>query len=215
MPLIIDYSSFINSDVSWFPEDTPAPVQPYLYKSIAENITDLSSDDRTIIFANLPAGMTVLNAPATTAPYDSVFLDINGYDDYILLKNNSDGSWEAGENSFKAAYTSGGYWAFGEPNGGSPGCILTGFGDADTDISTIQWYGIDEIDNGNSTPSPFNTIFVTGYSWNETIPNEIMTSYDVISPSGIQIRATGAVGSTFNDIPSALRNLYVLFSTPV
>lgn len=213
MPLVIDYNSFINPYESWAGDNVEAPSQPYLYKPIA---TNLSSDDRTVIFSNLPAGMQVLNPPQTTAPYDSVFLDINGYEDYILLKTELDGYW-AGE-GFLAAYTSEGYWAFGEPNGQSPGCILTGAGNIDTDIADIQWYPISPSDNGNVAPSPFNnTIFSIGngdYSWNETIPNEIIASYDVVSTSGIQIRATGAGGTPFNDIPSALRNLCVLFSVP-
>jgi hypothetical protein len=214
MPLIIDYSSFINSDSFWLGDDTNAPDQPYLYKSIAENITNLSSDDRTIIFANLPAGMTVLNPPETTAPYDSVFFDLTVADDYILLKNNFDGSWEAINENYEAAYTSSGYWGFGERT--LPGnCILTGSGNASADIASIQWHAINASDDGKPAPSPFSGELVEGVLWTETIPNEIMTSYDVISPSGIQIRSTGAVGSTFNDIPRALRNLYVLFSTPV
>lgn len=209
MPLIIDYNSFLNPSETWAGDNTDPPNQPYLYKPIAIN---LSSDDRTVIFSNLPAGMQVLNPPQTTAPYDSVFIDIEGYGDYVLLKNELNGSW-AGD-GFLAAYTSGGYWALGEPSGGSPGCILTGEGSSDTEIADIQWYGIDPSDDGNATPSPFNTTFATGYSWNETIPNEILASYDVISSSEIQIRATGAGGTPFNDIQSTLRNLCVLFSTP-
>jgi hypothetical protein len=218
MPLIIDYSSFLNPSEIWAGDNIDPPNQPYLYKPIA---TGISSDDRTIIFSNLPAGMEVLNAPQTTAPYDSVFFDIEGggYLDYILLKDNFDGSWAAltldlEASTLSAAYTSGGYWAFGDPDGGSPGCILTGAGNINTSIADISWYGIDPSDDDNPAPSPFNTVFAVGYSWNETIPNEIMTSYDVISPSGIQIRATGAGGTPFNDIQSALRNLCVLFSVP-
>jgi hypothetical protein len=211
MPLIIDYTSFTNPDSSWLGDDMNAPSQPYLYKSIAENIANLSSDDRTIIFSNLPIGMTVLNAPATTAPYDSVFFDMTDYDDHILLKNNFDGSWESTTENYEAAYTSSGYWGFGERNGN---CLLTGFGNASADIASIQWHEINASDGGKPAPSPFSGELFDGVSWNETIPNEIMTSYDVINTSGIQIRATGAGGSTFNDIPSVLRNLYVLFSTP-
>lgn len=218
MPLVIDYNSFINPYESWAGDNVEAPSQPYLYKPIA---TNLSSDDRTVIFSNLPAGMQVLNPPQTTAPYDSVFFDIEGqgYEDYVLLQNESGGYWSAltlnsEPSTLAAAYTSGGYWAFGDPGGGSPGCILTGAGNIDANMADIQWNTIDPSDDGNPTPSPFNTFFATGFSWNETIPNEIIASYDVVSTSGIQIRATGAGGTPFNDIPSALRNLCVLFSVP-
>ena len=212
MPLIIDYNSFLNPSETWAGGNIDPPNQPYLYQPIA---TNLSSDDRTVIFSNLPAGMEILNAPQTTAPYDSVFFDIEGFNDYILMKNMGS-SWGSLEDELAAAYTSGGYWAFGATSDFSPniGCILTGSGNADTDIADITWIEIDPGSQGNLTPNPFNTFFNTGYSWNQTIPNEIMTSYNVISPSGIEIQATDVEGTPFNDIPSALRNLYVLFSVP-
>ena len=210
MPLTIDYNSFINPTVDWFGDAIDPPIQPYLYQPITENITDLSLDDRTIIFSNLPAGFTVVNAPATTAPYDSVFIDTDYTADYIFLKSGI-GMW-TGE-LFTAAYTSGGYWAIGVPYYSSPGVILTGSGDYDTDIKNITWVSISEADNGNTPPEPFALgIFQSGFSWSGTLINEIMTSYDVISPSGIQIRSTGVEGSGFNDIPRVLRNLHVLFS---
>ena len=212
MPLIIDYSSFINPYSSWLGDSANPPSQPYLYKSIRENITNLSSNDRTIIFSNMPDNITVVDASATTAPYDSVFFDMANEDDRILLKNNFDGSWESTTENYEAAYTSSGSWGFGVQNSN---CILTGFGNASADIASIQWLQINASDVGKPCPSPFSgNMSYSSSLWNETIPNEIMTSYDVISPSGIQIRATGAGGSTFNDIPRALRNLYVLFSTP-
>lgn len=208
MSLTIDFD-FISYG-SWNGGASP-PDQPYLYSPMATDVAGLK--DGVIIFSNMPNGMSILNAPDTTSPYDSVYFDINGYDDSILLKNNN-GFWSWPDNStLGASYTSGGYWAYGSTIG-SPGVILTGSGDANTHIADIQWVGIDEAHNYTSAPAPFGVDFVLGFSWNATLPNEIMTSYDVISPNSIQIRPTGAGGSGFNDIPRVLRNLYVVFSQP-
>lgn len=117
--------------------------QPYQYSGIKSAISDLDADDRTIIFTNLPSGLKVA-ATLSTEPFDSVFIDIAQYEDYILMKQLNDQWLSSGAyTGFAAAYTSGGFWAAGDIGGNSPGVILTGAGSENSSILDISFNGID------------------------------------------------------------------------
>lgn len=69
-----------------------------------------------------------------------------------------------------AAYTSGGYWAFGATGIYSPGVILTGSGNTYSNITDIVWVGLDPNDYGNTPPAPFDgSCFASSpYNWSQT-----------------------------------------------
>ncbi len=194
------------------------PAQPYLYSLITADF-QLVDGDTYITFSNLDAGMSVTGAPSTTEPFDSIYFN-NTYANEVLIKTGSYLSYLpvwANESyvlygdvyvSFAAAYTSGGYWAYGEVNGSSPGVILTGAGNANTAITDIQWQAIDISDNGVTAPAPFDASSFNGsdgYIWTSTIANEIYSNYQVINSNTIKVT------TDFSSLDSALRNLYVRF----
>jgi hypothetical protein len=148
MPIIISYDDFITQT-----GDMPSGAsQPYQYSGIASNITGLEASDRTIIFTDLPSGLRV-SLTQSTEPFDSVFIDIESYNDFILMSGISSGIWEAtGNNIFQARYvSSAGFWALGATGNNSPGCILTGVGSATSSILDITFEGI------NFQETTFNT----------------------------------------------------------
>lgn len=140
MPITIEYSQFVN------PTGTYAnnPEQPYNY-SIISTVSDLYDNDRTIIFSGIPSGLIVAANPTTTQPFDSVYIDITEYNDYVLVSGGDNNRWSStGAESFLAAYTSGGFWAIGNDNNDLPvGIILTGLsGDANSSILDIEFTGV-------------------------------------------------------------------------
>lgn len=138
MSITIDYAQF-GTQTGDFPT---APAQPYQYSSIYNGITDLATDDRVIIFSGLPSGLRIASNPTTTQPYDSVYMDIQSYNDYLFMSGVGNNQWSDG--SVVAAYTSGGFWAIGDVSGNSPGCILTGLsGSASSSILDIEFTGIE------------------------------------------------------------------------
>ena len=148
MPITISYDNFITQTGNM----PSGASQPYQYSGIASDITNLEASDRTIIFTNLPSGLRVVQAQSTE-PFDSVFIDIESYNDFILMSGISSGIWEAtGNNIFQARYIpSAGFWCLGATGNNSPGCILTGVGSATSSILDITFEGI------NFQETTFNT----------------------------------------------------------
>lgn len=139
MPITISYNDFITQTGNM----PSGASQPYQYSGIKSAVSDLDADDRTIIFTNLPNGLRVVPT-LSTEPFDSVFVDIAQYNDYILMKQLND-QWvsDVEFSGFVAAYTSGGFWTAGDINGNSPGAILTGAGNENSSILDISFNGID------------------------------------------------------------------------
>lgn len=171
MSITIDYAQF-GTQTGDFPT---APAQPYQYSNIYNGITDLATDDRVIIFSGLPSGLRIASNPTTTQPYDSVFMDIGGAPDYILMNNTGSNTWQGAEDSnFICAYTSGGFWAAGEIT--NPiGVILTGLsGNANSSILDIEFTGLQEIsvafDNGDFGPS-YDMQRTASYTFNVAAPS--------------------------------------------
>jgi len=149
MPITISYDYFITQTGNM----PSGASQPYQYSGIASNITDLEASDRTIIFTDLPSGLRVIQAQSTE-PFDSVFIDIESFNDYILMSGISSGVWGATgvESYFQARYIpSAGFWGLGATGNNSPGCILTGVGSATSSILDITFEGI------NFQETTFNT----------------------------------------------------------
>lgn len=196
----INYSNFSTATGAW----QTNPSQPYLYSLIDTDVL-VSESESYITFNNLPAGMTVAAAPTTTEPFDSVYFDSDYASPYLLYKSTNN-RW-TGEFDLMAAYTSGGYWAFGATGDYSPGVIFTGSGNANSVITDIVWessYGA-----AGTPPAPFNNSnFGSLHSWNETIANEIYSSYQVINSNTIK------VSTNFESLDTSLRKLYVKFNKP-
>lgn len=197
----INYSNFSTATGAW----QTNPSQPYLYSLIDTDVL-VSESESYITFNNLPAGMTVAAAPTTTAPFDSVYFN-NDYAN-LLLQSGANNRWTGNVGALlMAAYTSGGYWAFGASGAVSPGVIFTGSGNANSVITDIVWessYGA-----AGTPPVPFNNSSFGGlYSWNETIANEIYSSYQVINSNTIK------VSTNFESLDTSLRKLYVKFNKP-
>ena len=139
MPITIDYNQFqtIAENLAIFPQ------QPVDYSPLINGVNDLYDNDRIIIFSGLPNGLQINNPPATSQPFDSVFIDVVQWDDYAYLSG-ANNTWSNGLSNIYAAYTSGGFWALGEIGGNAPGIFLTGLsGDADSSILDIEFTGVD------------------------------------------------------------------------
>jgi len=152
MPRYINYAAFINTGN--FPI---APIQPYEYVPIYNGINDLLISDRTIIFTGLPNGLMINNPEGNTAPFDQVFLDLNGVDDFITLSGNGN-NWSGASlpdtTDIQCSYTSGGFWAMGWNTREGPLYIInTGSGNADSSILDIQFV---EPESALIEPTTFN-----------------------------------------------------------
>jgi hypothetical protein len=148
MPITISYNDFITQTGNM----PSGASQPYQYSGIASSISNLESDDRTIVFTNLPNGLRVVPA-LSTEPFDSIFVDIETYNDYVLMSGGGNNTWADSEQSyFQARYvSSAGFWALGATGNNSPGCILTGAGSGTSSILDISFEGI------NFQETTFNT----------------------------------------------------------
>lgn len=138
MPITINYNNFINPVSDLIPEVT----QPHQYKSIYTGVTNLRSDDPIIIFTNLPNGTRILDDPATTEPYDSIFMDFESMNDYVLMNDYGGNYWQADGGTFVASYTSGGFWAIGDATAtvqAEPFVFATGAGNAESSILDISF----------------------------------------------------------------------------
>lgn len=147
MPITIDYNNFINPISNLI----SGVEQPHQYKSIYTGISNLRLDDPTIIFTNLPSGTRILDDPATTEPYDSVFMDFESMNDYVLLNYSIEGDseyWSADGGAFVASYTSGGFWAIGDATTNlqpQPFVFTTGAGNANSSVLDIEFQPISSL----------------------------------------------------------------------
>lgn len=162
MPITISYNNFITPTGSM----SIATGIPGSFSPIYSGINNLDADDRTIIFSNLPSGLRVISAQNTTPPFDSVYIDIVQYDDYAYVSGGASlWSGVGGGSNLLAAYTSGGFWALGNPEYGSPGVILTGSGDENSSILDIAFEGINLQETTFDTPdsNPINLLKARSY----------------------------------------------------
>jgi hypothetical protein len=195
MPITINYNDFL-TPTGQFPT---TPNQPYQYSGIYDNITNLATDDRVIVFSGIPNGLRIASNPSTTQPFDSVFMDIESYDDYVLLSGISvfENVWQGdslyGSAGLSCGYTQGGFWAF--VNTDLNEAILTGSGNASSSILDIAFQAINfsettygdfpppEIELSKATKTLFNggsgafpnVIFnqLENYSWYGTHVSQI------------------------------------------
>lgn len=212
----ISYNDFVIPTGDW----DIAPTQPYEYKNVLSSQVTLSDGDTYITFTNLPVGMTVGGPPATTEPFDSIIFssDFNLTDILIKTGDLSLGTIWANENyvlygdiqvTSMAAYTSGGYWAYGGPNGAiSPNVFFTGAGNADTLPTDIAWTPIESTDDGLAVPFPFNTTCVYGLYTTvyPPVPNEIYSNYQVINSNTIKVLNLDSLITE--------KKLYIVFNAP-
>jgi hypothetical protein len=97
------------------------------------------------------------NPEGNTAPFDQVFLDLNGADDFITLSGNGN-NWSGASlpdtTDVQCSYTSGGFWAMGWNTREGPLLIInTGSGNADSSILDIQFV---EPESALIEPTTFN-----------------------------------------------------------
>lgn len=202
MPITISYNDFLTS-TGQFPT---SPSQPYQYSGIYNNITDLATEDRVIVFSGIPNGLRIASNPSTTQPFDSVFMDIESYNDYVLMSGtfiDSNLAWQGvdSESDLLCGYTEGGFWAFVNKDTLNPEAILTGLGSAGSSILDITFESINfaqvsytepissEIELSRATKSTFsngsssfpNVTFnqLEDYSWYGTHVTQISTSDDL------------------------------------
>lgn len=162
MPITISYDNFITQTGSMSTQvSTPGSFSP-----IASNITDLDASDRTITFTNLPNGLKVALTQDTPTPFDSIYVDLNGYDDYILMSGN-DNNWEAtvGQSLGSTAkyMPDAGFWGLGgflTP----PGLSCTGIGGSGDSILDITFETINfqETTYTANDADPFSLILERG-----------------------------------------------------
>lgn len=136
MPITINYDNFITPTGSMSTGiDTPGSFSP-----IASNITNLDASDRTITFTNLPNGLKVTSTQDTPTPFDSIYVDFDGYTDYVLMSG--DGNLWGQTGSFLAKYMSdAGFWGIGGSQT-SPGLSCTGAGGSEDSIVDITFQTI-------------------------------------------------------------------------
>lgn len=205
----ISYNNFTDTG-SW----NTTPAQPYNYYNLLSSPVTLPNGDTYITFIDLPVGMTVAGPPATTEPFDSViFISDYGVEYLFKIETTSYGTIWVDANypifSTMAAYTSGGYWAYGNPDGNSPGVLFTGAGNADTPINDVPFTFIDPAHFGSGAPAPFQlSNFVSDqiYGFGGCIPNEIYSNYQVIDSDTIKILNLDTIAPD--------KKLYVLFNAP-
>ena len=223
MPITISYNDFITQT-----GDMPSGAsQPYQYSGIASNITGLDASDRTIIFTNLPSGLRVVPS-LSTEPFDSIFVDIESYNDYILMSGGGNNTWAATDlATFQARYiSSAGFWGLGATGNNSPGCILTGAGSGTSSILDVSFEGINfqettfnktDVDMGNlylergrkyvfdSSLGDFNSpVYFNQTSNNSWYPIEV----EYLNGSGGGANSLIISGTSYSGVSSSVTILY-------
>jgi hypothetical protein len=159
----IDYSQFQTATGYWSGSNISAPDYLRDYQIISQ-ITDLDSSNPIITFtfnqiegddnynfemSQVSNKLKVVSMAALETPFDTSYVDISDYNDYIVIKNNS-GVWnDKNASTFTVAYTSGGFWAMGPTGYESPGVMFraypTGIGDYSYDsIFYLGWSPINQ-----------------------------------------------------------------------
>jgi hypothetical protein len=163
----LDYINFITPTGQWFGGSDVAPSHYGEYKPIATDIAGVERPSGIITFDNLPANLKIVSGSGLNLPFDRVYVDIDGYNDYVMLDSNGDGNYSAsGNDTFIASYTSGGFWLMGDGSGNSPGVIFVASGSAPTntaDILNLNWQNLSSSDflfSSNSLDLNSNTAIV-------------------------------------------------------
>ncbi len=144
----LDYNNFETPTGDWSGSAYAAPTHYGQYKTLFAEIAGVERPNGTITFDNLPANLKIVSGAALDLPFDRVFVDIDGYEDYVLLHSTGNGRYieqSGGGTGFMAAYTSGGFWLLGDDNTDPPGVILMANGPAPTgaaDILDLNWESI-------------------------------------------------------------------------
>jgi len=149
----LNYDNFETPTGQWFGSASAAPTHYGEYKALFTDLAGVERPNGIITFDNLPANLKIVSGSGLNLPFDRVYVDIDGYNDYVMLDSNGDGSYSSdgngGEGAFLASYTSGGFWLMGDSQGNSPGVIFVASGSAPTntaDILNLNWQSISSTD---------------------------------------------------------------------
>ncbi len=139
----LDYANIETPTGDWSGSASLPPTHYGEYKAIYSSVTGVEKPNGIITFDNLPANLKIVSGSTLNLPFDRVYVDIDGYSDYVLMYSTGAGNYvESGINGFMAAYTSGGFWLLGDNDTDSPGVILMAQGSAPTsaaDILSLDW----------------------------------------------------------------------------
>jgi len=161
MPITIDYSQF-TTQTGNFPI---TPSQPYQYSGIYSGVNNLEKNNPIITFTNLPNGLRVATPESATSPFDTVFMDFDGINDYVLLSGGSTWYGTVEGNYIECAYTSGGFWAIAELIDTDLFVINTGAGNANSSILDIEFQEPNFESVSFTTPTNANIILKRGGSY--------------------------------------------------
>jgi hypothetical protein len=150
----LDYTNFETPTGDWLGTASVAPTHYGQYKPLFTDLAGVERPNGIITFDNLPANLKIVSGSGLNLPFNRVFIDIDGYNDYVMLDSNGDGNYsETGANGFMASYTNGGFWLLGDDNGDPPGVIFMATGSAPTgtaDILNLNWISIASSDFNSS-----------------------------------------------------------------
>jgi len=183
----LNYDNFETPTGQWSGSASAAPTHYGQYKTLFYEITGVERPNGTITFDNLPANLQIVSSSVLDLPFDRVYVDIDGYTDYVMLDSDGDGNYSStGDTTgFMASYTSGGFWLMGDSQGNSPGVIFMANGPAPTgtaDILNLDWERIAASNFPTMTEPELNGFFdMTGNSaivyYTEGIPSQFSGFY--------------------------------------
>ena len=163
----LDYFTFETPTGQWSGSASGAPTHYGQYKPLFTDLAGVERPNGIITFDNLPANLKIVSSSGLNLPFNRVYVDIDGYVDYVMLDSNGDGNYSSngngGEGSFLASYTSGGFWLMGDNQGNSPGVIFMATGSAPTgtaDILNLDWINLYST---NFTGAAANTLDLNSY----------------------------------------------------
>jgi len=144
----LDYTNFLTPTGQWSGSASAAPTHYAQYKLLFESLSGVQRPNGTITFDSFPANLRIVSGSGLNLPFNRVYVDIDNYDDYILLDLDLDGNYAgstigaATPSDISASYTSGGFWLMGNAEGSAPGILLMASGSAPTsqfDILNLNW----------------------------------------------------------------------------
>jgi hypothetical protein len=134
----LDYENIETPTGDWSGSASLPPTHYGEYKVIYSSVTGVEKPNGIITFDNLPANLKIVSGSGLNLPFDRVYVDIDGYSDYVMLDSDGDGNYrEDGITGFVASYTSGGFWLLGDDDTDPPGVILMAQGSAPTGTADI------------------------------------------------------------------------------
>lgn len=110
MPITINYAEFLTPVESLIDNPTGLNLS-FEYSPIANNISNLPENDRIIIFSGLPNGVSIAEQPNNlpeNVPFNSVYIDLDGLDDYIYMQGTmpADPWIDVGTGNFQTVFNS-------------------------------------------------------------------------------------------------------------